>query len=867
MRRVSAILLVGCYLSTNFFFQSTFLQKPGGHSISEKNPPFEIIVDGPWTIAPDNLESQIAWDRDSGALTLQTNSVQMVFVAIPDPNKDAFTNNIYSLGKYNSTLYLGYGDMYNNQGPLNIISYDPYSASIKINAKSLPEDQIGSWFESEDGTFYVTGADSREPWAFGNYYAYNGVDWHKVRTLYRGLHVGLIVEMSGRIYAAFGSDNQKIVDYPYILVSDDHGLTWQYEKLDNDTSQDCSISQMAVVPNSVGEGLYVIANIINPPERNAPRLYHYDGGKWERENFGKSEDEFRIRDIFSYQGYLLITAYEVDPQSGKWTVSTFSWDGDVLTEIPYLRDRNSDLSLFTEKDARLYALIPEVHTNPNNPAYQFVRTSNLSDWEMLGSLNLPEGVIPGDIIFLHNRLYLAGRIAWEEIEGNPRVYTLVMTQAQPLKNAKISWDADISSGASLSFQVRSGKDYEEFSSAQFIGPDGTSGSFYTTSGQALAAQQADAIVYMIKMWKKPNAGGKDPFVRTVTLNSDNGSTTYAIDEGSGLYASVNAEESAQFTSRVFELKDPLSDGGIFFNAEIPPETGVAFQIRSGKTQAELEKMVFVGPDGGSGSFYTENTSALWNGHNGALFIQYRAYLSSDNLAVAPFLRQVSLVNGKGNLDQLRVQVDSPSSLTAGSAFPLQISILASNGQNLPINGEILVSAINEKKSVSIKPDHILLNNGIGNSELFLLQAGKTQICLNIAGKNICSLDFKVIPGKAEKFLIETPDLSSGSQFSSPHIELNQLFTLLIKIQDSYGNPVDNYSGTMHCESWKWQVLDPQFIPDYVFLAEEKGNHRFEKAASFSAPGEYSIVCRDNDDPTIGGSLAITVGEFDDTLFP
>ncbi|MBM3136647.1 MAG: hypothetical protein FJZ98_00485, partial [Chloroflexi bacterium] len=193
MRKLSIIFFVGCFFTTSFYIQSVFLQKPGKQSIIEQNPQLEIILDGPWTTAPDNLNPQISWDQDSGALTLQTNLSQMVFTTIPNKNKDTFTNNIYSFGKHNSRLYLGYGDMYNNQGPLDIISYDPYSGSLIVEAKNLPEDQFGNWFESKDDNFYVTGADSREPWAFGNYYVDNGIEWHKVRTLYRGLHVGQLI--------------------------------------------------------------------------------------------------------------------------------------------------------------------------------------------------------------------------------------------------------------------------------------------------------------------------------------------------------------------------------------------------------------------------------------------------------------------------------------------------------------------------------------------------------------------------------------------------------------------------------------------------------------------------------------------------
>ena len=158
-KTIAFLLMLGC------------LQSSAGTWVPLQNtdPLPEIILDGPWSSAPNTLNSQVAWDEETGALTLPTDPSRLVFAALPDTRKDAFTNNIYSLGKFKNRLYLSYGDLYNNQGPLNLVSYDPYTGNSSIEMNDVPEDQFGAWLEADDGVFYATGADARESWTFGNF--------------------------------------------------------------------------------------------------------------------------------------------------------------------------------------------------------------------------------------------------------------------------------------------------------------------------------------------------------------------------------------------------------------------------------------------------------------------------------------------------------------------------------------------------------------------------------------------------------------------------------------------------------------------------------------------------------------------------
>ncbi len=863
VRKTIALLLTACFL-------------PGGIALfagfQDAKPSPQIILDGPWSNPPAADAGQITLDKATGALTLPSYPSQLAFVALPDPDKDAFTNNIYSLGVFEDRLYPGYGDLYNNQGPLNLVSYNPFIGKLTSEMGDIPEDQFGAWLSTQGRAFYATGADARESWTFGNIYVNYGAEWRKLRTIYRGLHVNKLMEYSGRLYAAFSSDNHAIVDYPYILVSADEGVTWNYERLDNAQAQGCTVSQMAVVHAEHGDQLFVMAHVSASRDQSELQLYHLDGNAWEKVNFGKSSGEFRLLDIASLpsfsslDGKLLVTAYTSDTGGRGWAAITYTWDGHALTEIPYLRGRNLDLSLFTEYEGNLYAMLNAAQPDPQHLTYELVRTTDLTNWESSGSLRLPDGVKVGALAFLHERLYVGGKIAWREIRKNPYTLTLEDTQTHPLENASILWDADLPAGSGLRFQVKAGRTYSEFLTADFVGPDGTPHTMFTESGQAFPPQLSGAQFVTVKLWKEAGSAGELPFVRTVTINSRQQSIGYAIDQGSGLYAAANVSDYGQFTSEVFQLDQPLADARLYFDARTPAGTNLSFQVRSGKTREDLEKAPFSGPDGSSASFYTRSGVPLWEGYTGTGFIQYRAILSSTVSTVAPFLRQVRLVNHAGALESLQLRI-APLTLTAGEPADVQVDVLDGQGQPLPMNGTIFLHIKSEENSGALTPDHLSVTNGSGKAPLTLLKAGSAQICANLSDVGTCSQPVTVKAGKAAYFDLQAPELKAENPMISPHAELSRSFSLLVTARDRYGNLAGDYTGTLSCASRSWEDMNPALIPAYAFTAQDQGSHLFRDAVSFAQTGEFSLVCKDNNYPSVGGALAVTVGTFNFDQFP
>ena len=75
-------------------------------------------------------------------------------------------------------------------------------------------------------------------------------------------------------------------------------------------------------------------------------------------------------------------------------------------------------------------------------------------------------------------------------------------------------------------------------------------------------------------------------------------------------------------------------------ADLPPGTGVTFQIRTARNRAALEGARWAGP-AGEGTRYTTSGGAL-HATPGHRWIQYRAILSSRNGGGSAVLKEVSI---------------------------------------------------------------------------------------------------------------------------------------------------------------------------------------------------------------------------------
>jgi len=97
-----------------------------------------------------------------------------------------------------------------------------------------------------------------------------------------------------------------------------------------------------------------------------------------------------------------------------------------------------------------------------------------------------------------------------------------------------------------------------------------------------------------------------------------------------------------FESKPFDISVASTMKTISWTADVPLGTGLKLQLRSAMTRTGLTAAGYLGPDGTAGSYYTTSGAAIWSGHRGQRWVQYRAYLNTEDPAKTPVFRNVSI---------------------------------------------------------------------------------------------------------------------------------------------------------------------------------------------------------------------------------
>lgn len=816
-----------------------------------------IIVEGPWMGLPDGAGAGLALDGETGALMLDTDMQRFVYVGQPEPERTAFLNGIYELVTYKGALYLGYGDPWNNRGPVNIVGYRALAGAFQVEMTGLPEEMVSGWRGSPDGRrFFVAGEDSRESWTFGSFYVKDNLGWHKRRTVYGGVKMRGITAFQGKLYADYGTAPSVLpITYTFALVSSDQGASWQYERVDSAPIEDIAISTLSTVNHASGETLYAL--IWSDPvgsEGMERSLYRFDGDTWETVIITDPRGAVSAPEIRAFGDQLVVRGILSDTVSNRRTLMVYALDGaGQQKEITFLQDRYFLWDNCTIHNAWLYCAIP---TEPMYEAdYQLYRTRTLHDWEHLGPIVLAPGVSLRALAFSHDRLYVGATNAgwWDSTPGRFELWQKVVPT---ITNTTLHWDAYVPQGAELAFQVRSSDFDTRLSGEPWVGPDGTESSMFTTSGTTLHPRHDGHRLFQIVIHKTANGSGDAPTVKWLSLIGDYGSITLAVDEGAGLYTAANITDTATYQAAIMNLAAPISGAKLFFDGATPPATTLRFQLRSGATREQLEQAAFVGPDGTTASSYTTSGETLWAGHAGDHFIQYRAVLSSSDPTVSPYLRQVVLLTRDDGLDHLSIAVDAATPWVAGQGYPITVAAHTAAGDVAPIFGELTLQSWDAgwNPLPSPDPEGLTLRNGAATAHVALAQAGETRLCATLAGVTDCSSPFTVAPNVAASFSM-TVNLPEPHLHWSPVGQVGAPFSLHLTALDFYGNVVKDYAGTVKCERWRWQSEGQLFAP-YTFLPIEQGQHTFANAVVIGESGEWNLVCFDQAQPGVAGSVTV-----------
>lgn len=102
------------------------------------------------------------------------------FVTIPQAADKTFgLKDISSLTLYQGRVYVGYGDYAANNGPTDVVSFDPDTAEVITHLKDVPTEAIFPYREF-DGWLYGPYVDPSWYYGPGGYVTNKGGEWHRV---------------------------------------------------------------------------------------------------------------------------------------------------------------------------------------------------------------------------------------------------------------------------------------------------------------------------------------------------------------------------------------------------------------------------------------------------------------------------------------------------------------------------------------------------------------------------------------------------------------------------------------------------------------------------------------------------------------
>lgn len=102
------------------------------------------------------------------------------FVTIPQASgKPSGSKAISDLKLYQGRVYVGYGDYGANNGPTDVVSFDPQTKEITTHLKDVPTEAIYPYREF-DGWLYGPYVDPRWYYGPGGYVTNQGGEWHTV---------------------------------------------------------------------------------------------------------------------------------------------------------------------------------------------------------------------------------------------------------------------------------------------------------------------------------------------------------------------------------------------------------------------------------------------------------------------------------------------------------------------------------------------------------------------------------------------------------------------------------------------------------------------------------------------------------------
>lgn len=220
----------------------------------------------------------------------------------------------------------------------------------------------------------------------------------------------------------------------------------------------------------------------------------------------------------------------------------------------------------------------------------------------------------------------------------------------------LSWASTTPSGVgsdSIKFQLAANNDNSTWS---YIGPDGTSGTYFTTNGTTVFPSSLQGN---LRYWRYK-----------VFLSTADTTVSPTLDSVTFSYSSYTS--SGTLISSIYDAADPTNVvASVAWNpASLPTGTTIKFQLRSGSTTSSVASATWIGPDGTNSTYFTtytgETSSSTMRDGSGDRYFQYKAFLDTTNSAFTPTLSSVTVtyvVNANPEVQNVNASQNADGTVT------------------------------------------------------------------------------------------------------------------------------------------------------------------------------------------------------------
>jgi hypothetical protein len=413
-----------------------------------------------------NFESQSNIDTSNspGQLFLKNDPSNMVlaFNAISAPK------NIFDMAIYKDKLVMSACTSLYINDDAYVLSYDYLTnkvTQIYSYAQGLKEQGIEKLYVFND-KLYIAGADRDDGgWGLGAIYIYDGTSWTRKLTVPGAVHGYSLGYYHNKLYIFIShSTDGSTLDGMRLYESTNEGDSWT-QIVNNMTSS--SYGREIIVS---GDKLAIIGD-------DADRIWVYDGSDWEK---NKNSPLFGfIGGYANFNDNLYVAGW-----GRQYNMQKYTSDLATANTVSYFNNKAiGDLIVY---DNKLYA-VEHVIKRPTSLSYKIHYTSDGVNWggypQIIQLTYRAASELVPQLQQYHGRLYLGGTDGNVYVSASANSGTLVSNPINlALQNTAISWEDLVPTGTSLKFQIRTAKTKDGLTLKPFIGPDGTSESYYVTSG-------------------------------------------------------------------------------------------------------------------------------------------------------------------------------------------------------------------------------------------------------------------------------------------------------------------------------------------------------------------------------------------------